>query len=423
MAYDNEHRLVSKVVKDRDIVPVLEQGIKDDWFVDDDLRRVWKFVRDHYVNYREVPTAVAVVDNFPNFKVLDVEDTIDYLIDNMVAFRRRTITRNGLEIVVNKIDMNDHEAALAEMSKTVSLVNEQGVIGTNHINLTDDPDQFWEDYENMQNNKLLGVPTGFEKIDEATAGLQAGQLITVIAPPKTGKSQIILRMAANVHEAGMVPMFQSFEMNNHEQTQRYLSMTANINNASFRRGKLSKAEEDRLIDRLEFLKTAQPFHLVDAVNGLTIDALLAKAEQLKPDIIFVDGVYLMIDQVTGEANTPQALTNITRGLKRLSQKLEIPIVISTQTLLWKMRGNKVSADSIGYSSSFFQDSDVILGLEPIEDSELTRNLRVVQSRNSPPAETSITWNWNTGCFHDETKKSNCKFCRPVTSDAWSGTLA
>jgi hypothetical protein len=47
MAYDNEHRLVSKVVKDRNIIPVLEQGIKDDWFVDDDLRRVWKFVRDH----------------------------------------------------------------------------------------------------------------------------------------------------------------------------------------------------------------------------------------------------------------------------------------------------------------------------------------------------------------------------------------
>ena len=140
------------------------------------------------------------------------------------------------------------------------------------------------------------------------------------------------------------------------------------------------------------------------------DALMAKAEQLNPDILFVDGVYLMIDQVTGESNTPQALTNITRGLKRVAQKLNIPIVISTQTLLWKMKGGKVSADSIGYSSSFFQDSDVILGLEPVEEDDEIRLLKVVQARNCPPSETSITWRWDTGCFHDESKQDDCKFC-------------
>jgi RecA-family ATPase len=164
------------------------------------------------------------------------------------------------------------------------------------------------------------------------------------------------------------------------------------------------------------MKDEHPFHLVDAVNGLTIDSLVAKGEQLNPDIMFVDGVYLMLDQVTGESNTPQALTNITRGLKRVAQKLDIPIVITTQTLLWKMRGGKVTADSIGYSSSFFQDSDVILGLEPIEDDEELRLLKIVQSRNCPPSETTITWKWDTGCFHDEIEDENCTYCTP-----WGGS--
>ena len=412
MAADNEYRLVSKVILDRNIIPVIEAGIKDDWILDDDLRRVWKFVREHYASYREVPTAVAVNDNFPNFKTLKVEDSLDYLIDKMVEFRRRTLTRNGVESVVEALNHNDHESALAEMSKAISVVNEQGIQGTTHLDMTKNPDQFWEDYQNIQNHKLLGVPTGFEKIDEATAGLQGGQLITLIAPPKTGKSQIGLRIAANVWEAGMVPMFQSFEMNNHEQSQRYLGMTAHLNAQNFRLGKLTTSEEDRLLKTLDDLKTKQPFHFVDAVGGLTIDALVAKAEQLKPDIIFVDGVYLMLDQVTGEANTPQALTNITRGLKRMAQKFNIPVVITTQTLLWKMKGGKVSADSIGYSSSFFQDSDVILGLEPIEEDDKLRMLRVVQARNCGPTEDSITWQWNTGCFHDETKAAACKFCTP-----------
>ena len=71
---------------------------------------------------------------------------------------------------------------------------------------------------------MLGVPTGFDVIDEATAGLQGGQLVTVIAPPKTGKSQIALAMAIHTHSNGNVPMFQSFEMTNREQQQRHDSI-------------------------------------------------------------------------------------------------------------------------------------------------------------------------------------------------------
>jgi len=408
MAADNEYRLVSKIILDRNIIPVLERGIKDDWIVDDDLRRVYKFIREHYANYREVPTAVAVNDNFPNFKTLKVEDTIDYLIDKMVEFRRRTITRRGVESVVEQLNGNDHESALLEMSKALTLVNEQGIVGTTHIDVSADPDKFWTEYENVHNSKFLGIPTGFKKIDEATAGLQGGQLITIIAPPKTGKSQIALRVAANVHNDGFVPLFQSFEMNNHEQALRYNAMQAHISTANLRQGKLSTDEEDRFLKHLDALKESKSFHFVDAVNGLTVDSLVAKAEQLNPDILIVDGVYLMMDQVTGEANTPQALTNITRGLKRVAQKLNIPVIITTQTLLWKMKGGKVSADSIGYSSSFFQDSDVILGLDPIEGADDLRMLRIVQSRNSAPEETSITWKWDTGCFHDE--DASCKHC-------------
>jgi replicative DNA helicase len=201
-------------------------------------------------------------------------------------------------------------------------------------------------------------------------------------------------------------------MNNAEQTQRHDAMRAHLSHKDLRLGKLSDSEEARYRDMLIQMADAPPFHLVDAVNGLTIDALVAKAEQLKPDIMFIDGVYLMLDQVTGDSNTPQALTNITRGLKRVAQSMDIPVVITTQTLLWKMRNGKVTADSIGYSSSFFQDSDVILGLEPVDGDEEVRLLKVVQSRNAPPEETSITWRWDIGCFHDESKKFDCKYCTP-----------
>jgi replicative DNA helicase len=410
MASDNEHRLVSKVIRDRDIVPALQRGVNESWFLDDDNRKAWSFVRKHYGEYSEVPTAVTVKDHYPNYKVLDVQDNIEYLLDTMVDFRRRLLTRQGLETAVEQLQDNNHDAALLAMEATITKVNEQGILGTHEIDLTKNTEQRYKDYQALQNEEFLGIPTGFSKIDEATAGLQGGQLITIIAPPKTGKSQIALKMALNVHSQGFIPMFQSFEMNNHEQQQRHDAMRANVSHGRLRRGKLLPAEEDRYIDVLNKMETEPSFHLIDAVNGITVSSLAAKIEQTKPDIVFVDGVYLMLDEVSGEMNTPQAITNVTRSLKRLAQRINKPIIITTQTLLWKMRAGKVTADSIGYSSSFFQDSDVILGLEPVEEDEDIRLLKIVASRNCGPSETALTWRWETGCFHDEEQMMKCTFC-------------
>lgn len=415
MAADNEHRLVSKVIKERLITPALQRRINEGWFLDDENRRVWTFLRKHYTDYSEVPTATTVKDHYPNYKILDVEDSLDYLLDTMVDFRRRYLTRQGLETAVELLQTNDHNSALLAMEQTITRVNEQGILGTHEIDLSKNTEERYKDYVAIQNQTFLGIPTGFKDIDEATAGLQGGQLVTIIAPPKTGKSQIALQMAINTHTIGKIPMFQSFEMNNHEQQQRHDSMRSHVDHGRLRRGKLLPREVDRYIETLNEMENKLPFHLVDAVNGITVAALSAKIEQLKPDIVFVDGVYLMLDELTGEMNTPQAITNVTRSLKRLAQRIDKPIVITTQTLLWKMRAGKVTADSIGYSSSFFQDSDVILGLEPVEEDESIRLLKVVASRNCPPKETSLTWRWETGCFHDESFMVKCQFCSDWSS--------
>jgi replicative DNA helicase len=143
------------------------------------------------------------------------------------------------------------------------------------------------------------------------------------------------------------------------------------------------------------------FWLIDSAQGSTVSGIASKIQTLQPDIVFIDGTYLMIDEQTGEANTPQALTNITRSLKRLAQRVNKPIVISTQVLNNKMRNGQVTADAIGYSSSFHQDADVIFGLQREDENvDDTRLLKIIASRNSGPAEVSLLWDWNTGQFRE-----------------------
>ena len=403
MAADNEERLISRVVRTREITLALEAGVEDSWFFLDDNKAVWKFVRTHWSKYGEVPSAVTVKDNFPTYRLLAVEDSLEYLVDQLVEYRRRQKAIEVVQHAAEYISEGHHDEAIAAMSQGVASIYDEGAGLTSDIDLTKEPLKRFDEYLSVKTrpNGLLGYSTGFKTIDEATAGLQPEQLITIIAPPKTGKSVLAMQMAVNVHNDGFVPMFQSFEMSNIEQQHRHDAMRANVAHSRLVRGKLKVDEEARYKTALERMEEMHKFYLTDSTSAMTVTGLQAKIEKIKPDIVFVDGVYLMVDEATGESNTPQALTNITRNLKRLAQKQRIPIVITTQVLLWKMKKRQVSADAIGYSSSFFQDSDVILGLQKQdEEDDTSRELRVVASRNCGPATSDLLWDWEEGKFEE-----------------------
>jgi replicative DNA helicase len=403
MAADNEVRLLSRAIRTRDISSMLEAGVQDDWFFVEENKAVWRFIRQHWTRYQEVPTGVTVLDNFPTYRLLAVDDNLDYLLDQLIEYRKRQSTISVVQDASEAIASGDHNAAIAVLGQGVAKLLDEGARETTDIDLTDNATQRFEEYLNVKTrpNGLLGIATGFKTIDQATAGLQPGQLITIIAPPKTGKSVLALQVAVNVHNDGFVPLFQSFEMNNIEQQHRHDAMRAHIAHSRLIRGGLTKDEETRYMKVLEEMETMHKFYLTDAVSAMTVTGLSAKIDKLRPDIVFVDGVYLMVDEITGEQNSPQALTNITRGLKQLAMAKKIPIVISTQVLLWKMKKKQVSADAIGYSSSFYQDSDVILGLQKQdEEDDTSRELRIVASRNCGPASSDLLWDWEEGKFEE-----------------------
>jgi replicative DNA helicase len=403
VAADNEVRLLSRAVRTRDISILLEAGVNDDWFFVDENKAVWRFIRQHWTKYQEVPTGVTVLDNFPTYRLLAVEDNIDYLLDQLIEYRKRQSTITVVQDASEAIASGDHNTAIAVLNQGVAKLLDEGSRETTDIDLTLNAIKRFDEYLNVKTrpNGLLGIATGFRTIDQATAGLQPGQLITIIAPPKTGKSVLALQVAVNVHNDGFVPLFQSFEMNNIEQQHRHDAMRSHIAHSRLIRGALTKEEEVRYQKVLEDMEGMHKFYLTDAVSAMTVTGLAAKIDKLRPDIVFVDGVYLMVDEITGEQNSPQALTNITRGLKQLAMAKKIPIVISTQVLLWKMKKRQVSADAIGYSSSFYQDSDVILGLQKQdEEDDTSRELRIVASRNCGPASSDLLWDWEEGKFEE-----------------------
>ncbi len=405
MAVDNAVRLLSKIIKSRDISEALSRGVRADWFERMETKQVWEFLTDHYEKYGEVPTATTVRDNYPTFRLLEVKDTQEYLLDQLVDYYRLQQASRMVDDALSLLDQSAGTEEIIElMRKRLSEIDAKTVQKSGFLDLADSPMDRWQEYLNRQANPgtLLGVGTGFPTIDEATSGLQGGQLVVIVAPAKVGKTQLMLRMAAHVHEQGKRPVFQSFEMTNAEQVQRYDAMQAGVSYTRMREGQLTKSELVRYENMLQALDSKHPFWLTESAGSLTVSGVSATVATVDPDVIFVDGTYLMVDEQTGEMNTPQALTNITRSLKRMAQRFNKPVVISTQALAWKMKGNTVSSNSVGYSSSFAQDADVMLGIERVEELHDVRLLKILLSRSSGLAEVELDWDWDRGIFSERT---------------------
>jgi replicative DNA helicase len=201
---------------------------------------------------------------------------------------------------------------------------------------------------------------------------------------------------------GTSPMYVSFEMSIEEQTARYDALLSGVSHTRILRGDMSQKDMEKLSKALRLQKNMHPFVMTEDTSSLTtVSALTGKVQQYRPSVLFVDGVYLMDDEQGEPKGSPQALTNITRSLKRLAQRFDIPIVITTQVLSWKL-GNKktrqVTADAIGYTSSFAQDSDLVLGVESDPDIDNQAIIRVLLARTAPKGEVRIKWDWDNMDF-------------------------
>ena len=374
------------------------------WFTDTEHKVVWEWMVDFWRDYGESPTAKAVKNEFPHYKLIRNEEPVDYWLDLFSSAHRYRMLQEmllvGIDLLQDERDIqgaaNHVSEALVEIAMETSRTKDIEVMSSYEERL-----ELYRQFAETSVDGLRGIPVGFASIDRALGGVEAEQLITMIGLPKGGKSTMLLHAARTAHEFGETPLFIGFEMSNTEQTTRLDAMFAGINSHRLRTGQLTEEEMDLLADSLRKRSDSHPFYMsADISSVLTVSGVRAKISEYQPGIVFIDGVYLMDDERGQEKNSAQALTNITRDLKRLAQVCAVPIVITTQVLEWKYSRKKgLTSGSIGYSSSFVQDSDAIIGVEATKD-EAEKLISITEARNAPQAKVLVRWDWETMTFKE-----------------------
>ena len=403
MSASLESLIISKVIDEQSLESTTKFGLRAEHFTTT-YRPVYEWILAYNQEHGSVPTDRAFSKAHGSILLDDASsESWSGLVDEMmVQYKFRTIadvlTRSSGELDNDDVEkaISTLQSGLTEATKQTSKLRDFDII------------QDWEErlakYNEMRDNPnaLRGIPTGFHGLDQITQGFRPQQFVVLVGEPKRGKSLFELIMANAAHYSGRTPLFVSFEMSVQEQLSRWDALRAKVDYNSILTGNLSNQEMDRIERQMILAKNMQPFYMSeDSTSLTTVSALDAKVQEYRPDALYVDGGYLMDDDHGEPKGSPQALTNITRSMKRLAQKWDIPVILTTQVLSWKL-GNKktraITADSIGYTSSFVQDADLVLGVERNPDADDQSIIRVVEARTAPRCEVHVSWDWATMDF-------------------------
>jgi len=128
----------------------------------------------------------------------------------------------------------------------------------------------------------------------------------------------------------------------------------------------------------------------DGIAEVTPSVLQAKIDQHKPDIVVVDYIQLMSDG-TGSRNETEKIRNISRDLKRLALRNNIPIIaISAVTASdLTVPDSPPMLEQVSWSRSIQYDADVAMAVHRYDDTDI---MEIVSRKNRSGPEFCVYMN-------------------------------
>jgi replicative DNA helicase len=110
-----------------------------------------------------------------------------------------------------------------------------------------------------RNQRVTGIATRYEDLDDYTSGLQPGELIVVAARPSMGKTSLALNLAERVASQGLGTAFFSLEMSSQQVIQNMLCARSQIDSMALRRGRVTEDQYRRVHEEAARLYDAPLF--------------------------------------------------------------------------------------------------------------------------------------------------------------------
>ena len=337
-------------------------------------------------------------------------------VDNVVAYAklvRDASLRRALQAQARKIEAaagsRDAASVVAEAARDIRALGADGSGAAAHI--ASGIGAFARTAESVlrRGGALMGVPTGFARLDEATSGLQGPDFVIVAGRPGMGKTAFATHIACAAALSGKKVLFFSLEMSSAQLAMRVACDLAGVPLAAVRDGRLSAGERVALAMASAIASRATLW--VDDSSRLTVADAHAKADRMKQtkglDLVVVDYIGLMSGHGRTE-NRTQEVASFSRGLKALAKDLSVPVVALSQLSreIERREDREPQLSDLRESGSIEQDADIVIFLsrsayyDRNAEHEHLAEVILAKYRNGAPGRFTVGWRGELTRFAD-----------------------
>jgi replicative DNA helicase len=254
-------------------------------------------------------------------------------------------------------------------------------------------EEVWDDYQKMKQG-LWGIEIPWPTINEATLGMWPEDLILFVARVGVGKSWTGLMLAQHAWALGKRVLFVTTEMARLNIARRFIALHLKLPFKQFRRGQLGEFVEQKVTAELKALAEKDGFYIIGGDFNFTFEDLESAIDEAEPDLLIVDGAYLMKAQ--GATRTERAAAAFDE-LKRVGKRHKIP-VIATSQFNREVKNNAadtISLERIALTDTASWNADVVIAINRTEDMRRDNKaeMRVLKNREGVTGDPVIMW-WN-----------------------------
>lgn len=405
----SQFQLLNKILQTGDFSIVTKNNLTEEHFFN--YKSEFKYIKDHYERYGQVPDRLTFIDSFVEFDIVDVQEPDSYLLEQVTRDSSGAFAVNKLNDIRLFLERGDIDAVI-QAAKELG----EGPKTSTTMTCTDilrDTSRFDRAIDRMNNRTGHYLPTGFPELDQLIGGIDLKEENMVIAARTgQGKTWTLLKIAAEAARQGLRVGIYSGEMSADKVGYRIDTLLGHIDNKAITRGTTyDSSVPSRYKAYLDNVSQSCPGSILvltpNDINGpATVGALNAFVEKENLQILLIDQYSLLEDQ-RGAKTTHEKVANISKDIKNLQVMKRIPVISVSQMNRTKNDDGEQDTTQIGLSDRIGQDATTIIMLSrevtykdeaksQIADDKLILN--VVKSRDGGAGKISYKADFNYGHF-------------------------
>lgn len=378
-----ELALLTRVIDDQDFHTLEKSQITEEFFATPEAKEIYRYLREVYhtpLSNGLVPSREMVKYRFPSFYPFTASDPVPILAQQLRAEKVRTEMLLLSQEIQEVASRNPFEAMaiLRNKSSAISALSEAG----EDLSVANAFQMLQSEYNLVQDTGgLLGIPfpTTWGPLNEETQGMQPGQFIVFYGRPKSMKTWIATWLAVWAYiSCRRRVLYYTREMSPRLMMKRIAASIARVDYQAFKNGKLQPDLKQHTFNILRELmddeisagaiSNNQPYLKIVTDRSASrgggagggVGWLQSKIRELKPDIVFVDGMYLMKDDRSNSRSVDwKNITHISQDLKLTAQDFDIPVIGVTQANRAADKSKGEDLTELAYADALGQDADAV----------------------------------------------------------------